>query len=249
MGWPALIGLALSAAGTGVNSYAAAQTQKNENATVDAQLLQQQQLQKKSSNIFNENLSNGNDAAGAAKQIGATQAAQNDKYAALAQTPMTGGAGSPVNIDPVVQARADASTQNQGNSAAKLQGYSQWGVNQAIQNMLAGQQIGLVNNQSQQLAQTLGPQLQQASQSEAGLSGLGSLLGTLGSAVGVGGSLAGWGSAAAKAAPTAAQNAGLMAGFGPVSPGYGLSVLPQATAINSARGLFSGARPFSMLGR
>lgn len=199
MGWPALIGLALTAAGTGTQAYAAAQTSKDENATVNQNLQQQQELQKKATGLFNMNLQQGNSAPQAQAQVGATQAAQQGKYAQSAGLPSLAQGANPVNVDPVVQARADASTQNQGAAGAKLQGYSQWGVNQAIQNMLAGQQIGLVNNQSQQLASTLAPQLQQASQQNAGLTGLGSLLGTLGSAVGVGGTLSGWGTPGAVA--------------------------------------------------
>lgn len=205
MGWPALIGLALSAAGTGVGAVANANTARAENNTVNDELNAQRLLQQKSTNIFNQNLNQGNSAADANSQIGATQAAQNKNYAALNAQPATGGQ-SPVSIDPVVQARADASTQQQGNNSAKLQGYSQWGVNQAIQNMLAGQQLGLVNNQSQQLASTLGPRLQQAGQAYSGLSGVGSLLGTLGSAVGVGGSVAGWGQPGVKKPVTPIQN-------------------------------------------
>lgn len=230
MGWPALIGLALSAAGTGVESYANAQTQKNENATINDNLTNQKALQAKATGIFNQNLNSGNSAPQATAAINTAAQQNQQQYAALAKQPSINGA-SPVDVNPVVQARTDASTQNIGNAGAKLQGYSQWGVNQAIQNMLAGQQIGLVGNQSQQLQQTLGPQLQQAAGSEAGLSGLGSLLGTLGTAVGVGGSVLGG------------------AGAGAAGAGTSLSKVPFGTiAANQARPFSLANGPYGYLG-
>lgn len=200
MGWPAIIGLALSAAGTVAQSSAASATRSAEDKATDSQLQQQLALQGKATQQFNQNLP-GNTVQSAQQQIGNSAGNSKQLYAA-AQAQPTQTSANPLTLNPVVQARFDAGTQNQGNASAQNAGYSQWGVNQAIQNMLAGQQLGLINNQSQSLANTLAPNLNQAGQSQAGLTGLGSILGTLGTAVGVGGTLGAkqglFGTAAAK---------------------------------------------------
>ena len=150
MGWPALIGLALTAAGTGVESYANAQTQKNENATANDVLNQESQLQKKATAEFNTNLNQGNSAPQATAAINTAAQQQQKQYANLAKQPTNTGA-SPVDVNPVVQARADASTANTAQAGAKLQGYSHRGEESSSPKTLAGgQQIGLVGNQAQQ---------------------------------------------------------------------------------------------------
>lgn len=185
MGWPTIIGLALTAAGTAASSVANSEATSAENKATDNQLSQQQALQKKATGLFNQNLP-GNTQQAAQSQIGSANTQLQNQYKQAALAPLTPTA-NPINVSPVVQARADQSTQQQGAANAQNQGYSQWGVNQAIQNMLAGQQIGLVNNQASQLYGTYGANMNQAAQSSSGLSGIGSILGTLGTAVGVGG--------------------------------------------------------------
>lgn len=220
-----------------------ANTARAQNNTVNDELTRQQGFQKQAGNLFNQSLgTSGVDTA--QKTIADSAAKQTQQYQQLSNTPIQ-SASSPVAVDPVVQARADSQTQQQQGAGAQLQGYNQWGVDQAIKNMLASQQLGVVGSQAQASANTLGPRLQQAGQSQAGLTGLGSILNTLGTVAGVGGSLL---TAPAAIAPeTAAQGAGMAAGFGPVSAGYAAKIAPQAGAINGFNAY--RANPWAFLGQ
>jgi len=87
----------------------------------------------------------------------------------------------------VSQAGQDALNQQGQQANAQLQGYSNVPLQQGLNNMNANNQLGVISQNAGDWASILPLQLQQASQSEAGLSGLGSLLSTAGGVVGLSG--------------------------------------------------------------
>ena len=79
-------------------------------------------------------------------------------------------------LSPLTTGANNASNQN----AAGAQGYTDWGVKQALQNLKARSKIGQNNMFSQQSEQVLPLELNSASQSQEGLKSFGSLLGDVG---------------------------------------------------------------------
>lgn len=179
--------LAVAAAGTGAAEYANVQEGNNMNSAVQNALANQNAMQAKASNVFNQSL--GASAPPAAnRQIGqgATQALQ--QYQGLQALPLSASTGTnslPTGQQGIVNAQTSQGQRVSNQNNAGLQGYGNYSTQQGINNLLSGANLGLINNQAQSQLSTLPYQLQGAQNSQAGLAALGGLGTSLGNLWGV----------------------------------------------------------------
>lgn len=239
MGFPALIGLALSAVGTGLSMKANADAKSSMEKTARAEMGRQESFRKKAQSQMDTTLGTaGADAANS--KIADVADSQEAQYQQLAKMPLSTSA--PIvagNENAVVAARDKGALRLSDRVRAKMAGYGGWQNDQAIRNAESASQLGLLSNMAQRSGAVLPIEMTAAAHSADNLKGIGSLLNTLGSVVGVGGSLIGSGTA--QAGTTAAQRAALQAGMGPLSAGSAAANAGAATAMNSTKlGLLNG---------
>src|SRR5882724_935132 len=177
------LAVGLTLAGTAASAKAASDTGAAENSAANAELQRQAQFQQQGKQLFNQSL--GQSTPQVAKQQlqqGTNQALQ--QYQNIQSIPLT---NQPTT--------AEQTTRNQlfNQSAAPLQGYNNFSMQQAIQNLLAQQNLGVVSGNAQASAGVLPLELQQAAQSQQGLAGLGSLLSSAGGLAGIYGAYNGGG--------------------------------------------------------
>jgi hypothetical protein len=191
MPYPLIIaGLAMSAAGAGVQIAGAEESRKAMNSAVDESLARQQQFSQQGRSVFEKSLT------GSTPQTAQDQMAEGrdralNEYQSLQAKSLTGETSavpfesnqSATNVD---KGRTGLSNLAQ----ASLQGYSEWDLQRAIKNLTAEGQLGLISNNARNVASMLPYQVQAASHAGDSLSGIGSLLGTAGGLVGMFGALA-----------------------------------------------------------
>jgi hypothetical protein len=189
MGCGALIGLALSAAGTGAEEYANVSDNNAANAAANSQVSRENQLEKQGQAVFNNSLQQSTPQAaqnqqqqGAAQILGASKAAQ---LPGLSLGSMD--TGNNANANNVSFVGSQAENQLGQNANAQLQGYNNVNLQQSLADQQARNQLGTINSNAQTWQNAFPLQLQQAANSNSGLSALGSLLGTAGSVAGLSG--------------------------------------------------------------
>ena len=210
MGCGTLAGLAVSLAGTGAQMAASADEKDKMNKATDAELSRQQDIQKKATNVYQQNLEH----QGAAPFKQESDAGTNrilQQYQQLQAVPLQLGQtkGAEQNYG-MVNNQNQAARQTMSNQAsAPLFGYQNALAGMGNRDILTNANLGLLGNESQASQAVLPLELQSASQADAGLAGLGSLLGTAGSLMGMAG--------ATQAGPAAGGGLGYMSG--PIAQG------------------------------
>lgn len=195
------VAIPLMLAGTASQMYASNAEGGAENRAVANEMRRQREYQQRATGLFNQSL--GQSAPQAAQQqiqqgrqqaLQAGQPAMQMPYAA-STVPLPGGQ------DRLSQARLSSQLGLGQQANANLQGYGNYPLQQSLKDMDIGGQLGVVNREASQSAGVLPAELQQASQSQSGLTGIGQLLSA-------GGLLAGLGSLAAAPAAGAGSAAG-----------------------------------------
>jgi hypothetical protein len=182
----ALAAAALSAAGTGASLYGKAQEGKAMNSAANAELQRQEAYQQKGRDIFQQSLAQNTQPVANTQIAKGTQDAQQ-QYAAL---------NSPTNVKPdfgtgsasqnnVVNSASQAKVANAGNALAPLQGMSDWQTQQAIGNLMANSALGQNASFASSSQNVLPYELEQAQNSQSGLTGVGSLMNTAGGLLGL----------------------------------------------------------------
>jgi hypothetical protein len=203
--YPAVLvaGLALSAAGAGMQ-YAGAQKAKSAmNNAQTAELLRQKKYQEEADASFQANLKQSDRATAEAEtQAGATRRAAEyqalDRTAAGAEAPMTatatGGANSAAGAvkrtAATVSATNNAWSRLVSDARAKLGGADDWQLSQNTRNTRTNQDLALTSSKARGSAAVLPYEMNAASQQGDSLKAWGSLVGALGSAVGMAGATA-----------------------------------------------------------
>lgn len=150
--------------------------QQKMNQMIEAELARQRAYQQAGQDIFNTHLEQ-NTLPEVNKDIVAGQQQAMHGYQNAPMIAQLGHASLPSLgasfLNPRVAGAVNTSNQN----AAGPQGYTEWGVKQALQGLKARSKL-LQNNQFAQNSQSvLGPEIQAASQSQSGLKAFGGLLG------------------------------------------------------------------------
>lgn len=178
MGW--FIPLILAAAGTATSEYAAVDEKNKMNAVTEDELQRQQTLQKKATDTFQQSLVKDTAPAFQADQQAGEQKALQ-QYKQLQQVPLTLGQDKTSPASSIVNDQNQTARANMSNAAAApLFGYNNALTQMGNNQMLTGTNLGLISNEAQRSQSVLPLELQSASQADAGLSGIGSLLGTAG---------------------------------------------------------------------
>jgi hypothetical protein len=170
MGCGTIAGLALSLAGAGTQEVASSNAQDAMNGVTQNEINQQNQFAQKGKQVFQQSLGQSTPAA-ANKQIqqGTQQAANS----------ITQAQAVPLSAQ-------ESARQGLSNSAASnYYGQSNYPLQQYLKDLSANSQLGVIGNQSAQVARNFPVYLQQAQQSQNGLAGIGSLLGTAGGLLGM----------------------------------------------------------------
>jgi hypothetical protein len=185
MGCGTLIALGLAGAGAGLG-YAGEQQSKNAmNNSINAELGRQQGFTKQAQGVFNQSLGQSTPQA-AQQQIGqgTQQALQTigraQNVPAAFSMPSFGATNTGQQ-----QAKMDLSNQ----ASAGMQGYGEYTLDQALKDMQARSQLGVISNEAASSAAVNPYEIQAASQRGAPLQAAGSLLGTLGTLGGIYGML------------------------------------------------------------
>ena len=211
MGWPALIGLAVSAAGTGMQIAASKKEQSAMESKAQEELSRQQRYQKEAGGEFQKSLAESGEPQ---YQKQAAQGSQklSDAYTNVKNIPLTLPAATASS--PSAQIVEDRGTQalNKTSDAARAQlgGVNEFQIQQMIKNLRAQQQLGVIATNAR-MSQGVEPlELQAAGRSAEGLRGVGSLASTLGGLMSIysAGLPASSSSAATGAAATTAASAG-----------------------------------------
>ena len=192
--WAAIIGTAASLAGTGASVAAASAQQDEMDKAVRQQLLQQKGFQKRGTELFQASQQKSTPRA-AQQQIGQGEEKAKQLYAQLQSVPM-----ATLASPSVTPANAAVDTQRQaeygrviGAPNAALQGLTDYNLQQWIKNLQAQTGLGVNSLLSQNAASVLPYRIQDASTSQQGLQGLGSLLSTAGNLAGMYGASRGGG--------------------------------------------------------
>jgi hypothetical protein len=180
----ALVGLALSAAGTGAEVYSADATQRRENKAAEQELARQKGYRKEAIKTFEQNLGQSSPAVQQQQQdLGAQrllQAASQTNKATATATP-TSVAGGPSEM---VQKEAAGLGQQHTQQLATYQGMDEFMLRQWINNLRTQNQLRVIADMARGSAGTLPLVLNQAAQSQAGTRVLGQGLGALGNVIG-----------------------------------------------------------------
>lgn len=230
MAYPLLLaGLALTAAGTGMNMAANAGTQSAVANAVAAEQARQKGFQQAANTVAQKSIAASTEpiaqdqiAQGAQARMNAyTQLAAKVPAASTVALPGQTKPGGAVDTDPTGRAQAEAAaTANAwsnavGGAQARLGGYEDWGLKQNIKNRQASEQIGVQANLSKGSASVLPFEVAAAQHSNDELSGWGQLVSALGSvammgaASGMGAPLAQTASPAITAPAWAVQGSGV----------------------------------------
>jgi hypothetical protein len=198
----ALVALAGTAAGTGLQMDAASNVRDQENKATSAELLRQKGYQKQATGEFEKSLAQSGPevAQGQIDTGAANRLAEMNKVAAV---PLN--TGSPLDLgtpNPVQSAQSAALLSQQAQAKAKLGGYSDYDLAQWIKNLRAQQQLGMYSQFARQSQQVLPYELQDAARSGATESSVGGLVSQLGMLAGLAGA-----SGIGKAAPVASPYA------------------------------------------
>ena len=213
--YPAILaGLALSAAGTGMQMAASSKAKGAMNDAQNAELLRQRGYQEQADASFQQNLAKSKrDTADTEQQAGADRrTAEYGKIAATGAgvaapiTQTTSGnatpnsaAGAAARNKSTVTATGNAWSKLVGNARAKLGGGDDWQLNQSIRNTRANQDLAITAGNARASANILPVEMNAASHEGDALKGWGQLVGALGAVTGMAGSVAG-------AAPVAGGN-------------------------------------------
>jgi len=181
----ALVGVAASAAGTGLSMAGAAESRDRMNRTIEQQLAAQQQFQRQASPVFQQSLQESTPQR-VQSQIDLGSQSASEMYNRLRSLP-TGTSSLPT--DDRTQSQTQQKIQQQQGAQAGLQGYQASSLAQWLKDLETRNQLGIISNLSQGQANITGPLLNYAQQAGAGLAGVGSLLGTGGSLLGMWGAL------------------------------------------------------------
>ena len=182
---PAIATLA-SLAGTAASVAGAQQSKRNMNNVLTQNMNQQNELQKASQPIVQKAISQSG--AGAAQQALGSGAAQARKSYEQVQGTQLSNAQNPTKSlstgsianDPYLKGQMALGNQQ----AAQMQGWNQFQLDQAINDLVAKGQLSTIAAQSRNAASTLPLQLQGAQQSGESLYSIGQLGQTLGSTLG-----------------------------------------------------------------
>lgn len=177
-----LIGLAISAAGTGLGVAASAKAKDRMDKQLASALQRQDSFAAQGSQVFKSSLG----ASGAdegKKQVQEGQTAAQQLYERVQALPQ--GPGLPAPQDATVDARTQQQISLANLAAAGLQGYPNMSLQQWMNNQNTQNQLGVISNLSNNAASILPYQLQGAQASTADMAALGSLLGTGGSLLGM----------------------------------------------------------------
>lgn len=182
MGIEFLGGLAAAAIGTGLSIAATQEDASAMNRTAQNALNEQAALQNKSTRVAQTSAQQSTLPA-AQKSMATGQQNAQAQYAQLqGASPASTGLTA---LDPVRQQQT-SDIINQSNAAsARLQGYNQWSLDQALKDLQAKEQLGALSQQSGNLQAALPLELQQASHAGDALGLAGTGLSTLGSLAGL----------------------------------------------------------------
>ena len=178
-----LLGLALAAAGTGVSMTAAESAKKAANDQLLQQLNKQREYQKRATPIFEQSLSSSQPEE---VQSYLNQDSQTNKQLLnFVQNTMP----SSTRENPLERVRSNAAINQQNQANAALQALRNFSTQQFLQNRDTSNQLGVVSGLSAASAQNSPYLINQAMQSQSGLSGIGSLMSTAGGLTALAGSL------------------------------------------------------------
>lgn len=180
----ALVGLALSAAGTGAEMYSSAREGEKMNKAAEDEFARQRGYQKEATKTFQGSLAQATPAVQAQQQnIGQQKIQEN-----VAKTQAVARNVIPTSMDSgpseLVQKEATAAGAAQGAQLGRYQGMDEYSLRQWINNLRAQQQLQVITNLARGSEGTLPFVLNQARQSQEGTRALGQGLGALGSIVG-----------------------------------------------------------------
>ena len=219
--WALLAGLALAAIGTGLQSAGAAKSRNAMEQRTQDELNRQAQIQRKAEAEYAQSLArSGSGVADASIQQGTEQ--RQEGYSQLQSLPLDTGAQPVAGPKQAVTLRDVAQMQLANKSRAKLGGYETWMLDQAIKNVRANQNLGILGQQAVRSQNILPLELQDASHAGDALSGAGMGVGALGALVGGLGALSGASAGAGAGAGTAAGTAGSAGSVGTAYPVAGL---------------------------
>jgi type II secretory pathway pseudopilin PulG len=185
-----LIGMAISAAGTGVSMAANASAQKRMNNQLTAALKKQDAYSRTAGEAWKKSLGESSSET-AKKNIDQGEQAAGELYKRVQAAPQ--GEGMPGQQDQFVDDRTKKQIGLANMAQAGLQGYPNMQLLQWLNNAETGRQLGVVTDLSNNAASIVPYQLQGAQASTADMAALGSLLGTGGSLLGTWGALNGVG--------------------------------------------------------
>jgi hypothetical protein len=177
----------LTLAGTAASEYANVSARNKMNDTVSAEEAQQQQYQKQAQNVLQQSIAQSTPAA-AQQQIGQGQQQLAGLISNTQAVPMSASMPSISSSSALgdVNSKTNAAKAQMSNTAASnFGGYSNYGLQQYLKDLQAKSQLGVINQNASGWANILPAQLQQASQSQSGISDLGTLLSTAGKLGGV----------------------------------------------------------------
>jgi hypothetical protein len=222
------VGAALSAAGAGAEVVGTQKSQSAMNSAVESELAQQQGYAKQGRSIFEQSLQKSSPATAQSEMAQGQQKAMSDYQRLQSLDLNSAGKQAPFQSDSsaltIDQGRTNLSNVEQ----AKLQGYSEWDLQQQIKDLQAKGQLGVLSTNAANTASLLPYQLQAAQHAGDSWTGIGSLLSAAG---GVAGSL---GALAPAAAGTAAASGGTsLINDAPSFGGSFLKVIPILPAVTS----------------
>lgn len=167
------------------------------NAAASAEAQRQAGYQKQANQVFQTSLAQSSPGT-AQQQMQQGQDKAQAQYQKLESIPLSTSA-APFQTGQNGQSMVQGQTQLSNNAQAKLQGYSEWDLQQAIKNLTANQQLGIINTNASRSAGVLPYEIQQAGHTGDMLSGIGGLFGAGGSVLGTYGALSSLGAAASTA--------------------------------------------------
>ena len=174
------LGALTSLAGTGLGVAGSMQSQSNMNDAAKAELMRQQEYNKKGQSVFQQSLQQSSPKS-VQQQLGQGQQQALNEYAKVQATPTSYSQGAPNALS---KATSDATVQGKtqlGNqAAAPLNAYDSYSLAQQIKDMQAQSQLGQIGNFSRSSESVLPLEMSQAQQSGGTLSGIGSILNTIG---------------------------------------------------------------------
>lgn len=205
-------GLALSAAGTGMQMAGASKARSAMNETQSAELLRQRKFKGDADAAFQQNLDKSKrDTAETEQTAGANR--RTNEYSKLEATgagvaaPIATTASGSANPNSaagaasrnrsVVKASGNAWSKLVDSARARLGGGDDWQLEQAIRNNRTGQDLAITSSNARSSAAILPYEMQAASHEGDALKGWGQLVGALGAVTGMAGATAGTGAATA----------------------------------------------------